>query len=401
MATIAEMLVGSTLEAANKAPDISGAMVKGAQLAQAAQNVEAQRAELEMRKQEHYIGKINRVMDAIEKGSGFKDKAAQGMYFKNYLPGMVKALKLEEFFTPETMQFVQGSPEVRDKLLGLRLDMQDKISNGQLRGAAILDYAKSKLNPEELAMLDTDSLIEQQKFAMSEAGKTERAEMVQTGQGQRQRTQIGSAGQTALAQDVAKRYSDYKAGGGRAGMEASLKKLEGAAAALKTGKVKTGGVTTVIPGFKSDTAQSVLNPQMVAVKTDAQAALNTILRSTLGAQFTAQEGERVLNQIWDDRQPPAENARRIKEKIEELRNNARNAESEFQRFGYLQESGIADKGKKAKATQVSAPAEWQSKLNSQIDRVTKLAPEEYNKYVNAFANKYNLSVDQVKKALGK
>jgi hypothetical protein len=340
-------------------------------------------------------------MDAIEKGSGFKDKAAQNMYFKNYLPGMVKALKLNDFFTPETMQFVQGSQEVREKLLGLRLDMQDKIANGELRGAAIFDYAKSKLTPEELAMLDTDSLIEQQKFAMSEAGKTERVSMGQTGQMVRQATQIGSAGQTALAQDVAKKYADYKAGGGRAGMEASLKKLEGAAAALQTGKVTTGGVSTVIPGFKTDAAQSVLNPQMVAVKTDAQAALNTILRATLGAQFTAQEGERVLNQIWDDRQPPKENARRIKEKIDELRSNARNAESEFQRFGYMQESGIADKGKKAKATAVSAPPEWQNKLNSQIDRVKKLNPDEYGKYVNAFANKYNLSAEQVKKALGK
>ncbi len=118
-------------------------------------------------------------------------------------------------------------------------------------------------------------------------------------------------------------------------METAIRNLEEAANALKTGAVKTGNISNKIPLFKTDDAQSMLNPQMVAVKTQSQAALNTVLRATLGAQFTAEEGVRVLNQVWDDKATPAANYKKLRNKIMELKANVKNAEGEFKRFGYM------------------------------------------------------------------
>ncbi len=334
MATLNDMLLGSAIESSKKAPDALKAMQTGAQLAQAASNVQAQRAQMEQQKEQIQVQKADKIMEAIEKGNNFKDKAAQNLYFKNHVPGMVKALKMEEFFNPEIMSYIQQSPDVRNKLVGLRLDIQDKINNGQLKGANILQYAQSKLTPEELPMLDTDSLLEQQKFAASEEGKSYRAQLVQQGQGERQGTQIDSKGKTALAETVAKQYADYIGAGGRASINASLKKLDEAATALETGKVVTGGKSTVIPGFKSDEAQSIINPQLVEMKSQAQSALNSVLRQTLGAQFTEAEGTKILNQVWDDKLAPKVNAKKVRDKIAELRTGVKDKEKLFKEQGF-------------------------------------------------------------------
>jgi len=337
MASISDMLVQSSLQGSQQAGEsFTSGLKAGADLASTIEAAQQRRAQIEQQKEQLYMQKVDKVMEAVEKGAGFKDKIAQNNYFKNYVPSMIKAFKVDDFFNPELMGFMQ-SPEVRDKLVGLRLDIQDKINNGELKGAQILQYAKSKVSPEELAQLDTESLLEQQKFAAQEAGKSARAETVADAAAGRAKAAREDAGQVELSKKVADKYANYTAGGGRAGMQSSLTKLSEVAKALETGEVETGGVSTKIPWIKSDDAQSMLNPKMVQFKTDAQAALNNILRTTLGTQFTEQEGIRVLNQVWDDRQPPKVNAKRVQDKIKELRANVRDSESEFRRFNYLQE----------------------------------------------------------------
>lgn len=341
MASISDMLVNSALQTSTQAPDTTQAAASGAQmgaqLAQQVQNAQMQRAQLEEKKQMLQMQKVDKVMGAIEAGDKFKDKSAQSAYYKNYIPGMIKALKVDDVFNPDLMSFVQQSPDVRAKLAGLKLDVQDKINRGELKGAEIMNYVKGKTTPEELANLDTDSLIEQQKFAASEEGKGFRAKLTADASAGRAQATRDAVGEGELAKKVADAYSKYSAEGGRSGMQSALSKLKEASSLLKSGQVSTGGVTTKIPGFKNDDAQSMLNPKLVEVRTQAQAALNTVLRATLGPQFTEQEGVRVLNQVWDDRQSPAVNAKKVDEKVTELQNNVKNAESEFKRFKYMKD----------------------------------------------------------------
>jgi len=374
MATMAEMLVGSVLESSQKAPDISGSLTKGAELASTIQGMQQRREALELQKQEHHMNKVNRVMDAFEKGANFKDKAAQNAYFKNYLPGMIKALKVDDVFGDEIMQFAQGSEEVRNKMLGLRLDVQDKINSGELRGGAILDYVKGKLTPEELATFDGEALLEQQKYATGEAFKTQRAETVQFGQAQRQATQIGSAGEVAAAQGAGKEYADYTAAGGKATLEKNLSRLEDAAKKLESEEVKTGKLSAAVPGLRSDVAQDILNPDIAAVRDDVRGAIQATLRQTLGAQFTAQEGEDIFNRAFNPRLSSAENARRIRLEIDGLRKTISNKEAEFKKQGF----GVSEGGSAAK----------------------KPLPKPSPKMIEAYAKKYDLSIEDAKKFLG-
>lgn len=387
MAGFADLLIQGAQQSAQKEIDFVGGLQKGAQLAQQIEQTKIARQQIEDAKVTQQINKASKIMDAIEKGSQFKDKAAQNMFFKNYVPGMVKALKMEEFFNPDLMGYIQGSQEVRDKMAGLKLDIQDKISRGELRGAAIIDYAKSKLQPEELPLLDTDALLEQQKFATSEEGKTYRANIVQQGQRERQQTDIGATGQKAVAKRVADEFATYQAGGGKAGIESSIRNLKDAASTLETGKVKTGGVSTLIPGFKSDTVQSVINPQMSSLKVQARSALNNVLRATLGSAFTEAEGERVLSQIWDDKQPPAENARRIRNKLKELEQNVKEKEAEFKAQGFQVKSS-------------ATASDWKLKLKGKKDAIKALPPTEAQRVIKGLAEKLDVPIEDITKELG-
>lgn len=388
MAGITDILTQGMGEEAGKAfgADIGGSINKGAALAQSIENMKAQREELEQKKQELQMQKATRILDAVEKGSQFKDKAAQNLYFKNYVPGMIKAFKMQDLFPDELMSYVQQSEDVRNKLIGLRLDIQDKIQSGQLKGAAIFQYAKDRLSPEELPLLDTDSLLEQQKFAASEGGKFDRAQFIAGASAAKQEREIKSTGEKEVARETGKEYVAYMANGGRASISSSIRRLEDAANALETGNVKTGGVTTTIPGFRSDSVQVMLNPKMVEMRTEAQSALNNVLRQTLGAAFTKDEGERVLNQVWDDKQSPSVNAKKIREKLVELRSNVADKEALFKRYGHPvpSERGAAEAWLKSKKIQAAS-----------------LDETEYQKFISGAADKLGISIEDVRKILGK
>lgn len=392
MATIAELMAASGLESSQKYADTVTAGAQGAQmgaqLAQTIQNAQKQREQLEMQKQELQMNKAVAVTDTLKIAAQTKDPKLKNFLLKNVMPGKIKALGMEEFFGPQAIEMIQSSDEALQKVLGLQLDLEDKVNKGEITGAQAYQQARDILqNPEELALLNTDQLFEAQKFSVAESGKEGRARIVQQGQNARQQNQIDSAGHTELAKKIADVYSGYAAGGGRAAFDSSLGKLNETAVALESGSVKTGGVSTKIPGFKSDDAQSMLNPKMVEMKTQAQSALNAVLRQTLGAQFTEQEGLRVLNQVWDDRQSPAVNAKKIRLKISELKANMKNAESEFKRFGYMKGSDPGVTG-------------WKETLKKQSAKVKSLPPAKQQEFLNKLVEKLNVPLEDLRKELG-
>ena len=129
----------------------------------------------------------------------------------------------------------------------------------------------------------------------------------------------------------------------------------------------------------------MLNPEALKLKTQAQSALNSALRQTLGAQFTEKEGERVLNQVWDDRLSPKSNADKLDRKIKELKANQKNAEAEFERFGYMK--------KQAKPSEIKIP-------QAKRDQFMRLPPEEQKRALKGMANIFGVDEEAVKKELG-
>lgn len=223
------------------------------------------------------------------------------------------------------------------------LDNQDTISALKAQQEALklrLDTAKQeeemRQNQFENARKDKELALKEQLAAADRASREKIA-------GMKAKKPGGSAGSKELEKKIASKYADWSAGGGRSGIESSLVKLNEVANKLETGKISTGGMTTFIPGLNSDTVQSAINPEMVNTKIEAQSALNSVLRQTLGAQFTAQEGDRVMRQIWDDKQTPQANAKKIRMKISELRSNALSAEREFSKFGFMEGPSVVQK----------------------------------------------------------
>lgn len=337
MPSIADQLIGQALSESGKSrADIGGSLQQGAQLATNIENLQRQREQLEMQKQEHEIAKINSVVDTFRMANESKDPKMKRFLLDKVAPSKITALGLDKFFPPHTMEMIASSDEAQKKVLGLQLDLDQKVRSGELTGLQAYQIAQQTLSdPEELAMLPTDQLFEAQKFAASEEGKAYRTKL----QGQiaagKENIKTGQVGQQELAKQVAKSFSEYTTGGGKSGMESAIAGLDRAAKALESGVVVTGGISTKIPGFKTDDAQAMLNPKLIEIKSDAQAALNTVLRATLGPQFTEKEGERVLNQVWNDKLSPAANAKKVRNKINELRANIKNAEAQFIRFGYM------------------------------------------------------------------
>ncbi len=162
----------------------------------------------------------------------------------------------------------------------------------------------------------------------------------------RQTTDIASTGPKEVARKTGDLYSEYAAGGGREGFNKSIEQLNAAAASLDKNPKLTGNLSQKIPYLNSDGSQTFLNPEAVRVKTQAQAALNSALKQTYGSQFTEKEGQRVLNQIWDDRQSGEVNRGKILDQIKTLKRDMRSRETEFNKQGFMPKSpSVEFKGK--------------------------------------------------------
>lgn len=384
MAGIADMIVNNAFANADKVPDIGGSLQKGAELGATVQNIQAQRQQMEMAKEQHRVNKADKIMNAIEVGSKFTDKRAQDIYFKQHIPSMIRALKMDDVFSPEVMPYIQGSAEVRDKIIGLKLDIQDKINNGELRGAAILNYAKDRLSPEELPLLDTSSLLDQQKFATAEANKAERAQTMASASMGKQVQAQQSAGKVELAKKTAADYAAFTSGGGLASAQDKIKKLEKALNKLETGKVKTGTMSKLIPGLGSDRGQAVVDPEFKALADDVRGAIS--LKGQLDSQFSSKEAEIQFNRALDGALPNEQNVEKVRSMLNQLKGDLKSKTQEFKQQGFISENSTVSN----KLSELSGrKADFQRVKETDKPRV-----------IEALAKKYDVSIAEVKKLLG-
>lgn len=235
-------------------------------------------------------------------------------------------------------------------LIGGRTDLYNQeLSNKQTREDALKakehEYdiekvqASKQLNPLDEALKRSEiakNNAETNKKGQLSAGKSE--------------------GEKALDKDFAKEYVEYS-GPGHATIDKNLARLEDAKKALKNDRSLTGGVRGLLPDF----VRNVTNEKAITTRDDVRAAAQGALKATLGAQFTEKEGERIMNQAYNEKLSPEANIKKIQAAIDEISKSkaVRDAQSKyFEKKGTLAGWNSGDAGNFTSPQ--SAPMQMQS-----------------------------------------
>ena len=117
----------------------------------------------------------------------------------------------------------------------------------------------------------------------------------------------GTAGEDARDRAAGTMVSEFIDSGGYADAEKNLKQLRAVSATLKSGANVTGPVWGSMP----DVIGTTFNPQAVDTREQVEEVVQRNLRSLLGAQFTAQEGERLIARAYNPKLPEATNKDRV------------------------------------------------------------------------------------------
>lgn len=143
----------------------------------------------------------------------------------------------------------------------------------------------------------------------------------------------GNEGRKAVDKDYAKDYNDWTSAG-RATVEKNLERLRNAKAALAEDSSLTGSIR----GNTPDVIRNFTNEKAIQTRDDVRAAAQGALKATLGAQFTEKEGERIMNQSYNEKLSPEANIEKIDAAIKELETNRENNDRKavhFQKYGTL------------------------------------------------------------------
>jgi len=132
-------------------------------------------------------------------------------------------------------------------------------------------------------------------------------------------------GEETVDREFAKKYNEWRTGG-KADYEENKKIFDEAINALEKGKVTTGttsGVGARLPGVRTDTRE---------LETRVRKAVNGMLRATLGAQFTEEEGKRIFEQTFDPFSSPEQNIKNMQTELSRIENRAKDIESQGKYF---------------------------------------------------------------------
>lgn len=140
-------------------------------------------------------------------------------------------------------------------------------------------------------------------------------------------------GQKALDRDYAKDFNDWTSTS-RNSLEKNLQRLENAKSALSEDTSLSGPLRGLLP----DNVRNFTNEKAISVRDEVRAAAQGALKATLGSAFTEKEGERIMNQAYNEKLSPEENIRKIDQAINELKSNKLNNDKKayyFQKNGTL------------------------------------------------------------------
>lgn len=167
-----------------------------------------------------------------------------------------------------------------------------------------------------------------------------------------------SEGQKALDKSFAKDYNEWETSG-KTLVDSNFKVLNEAIAKLKKAKDDTFGTSGRVTGRLPDLLRS---EESIALRDDVQKTAMASLRATLGAQFTENEGERIMAKAYNEKLSPAENIKKIESAIKEIKDRAENMEK---RSEYFVENAGTLKGLKSEGlnleTKAMSPQDEQAK----------------------------------------
>lgn len=141
--------------------------------------------------------------------------------------------------------------------------------------------------------------------------------------------------QSEVDKKFAAEYADFVAGGGVADVEKQLTQLNGVIAQLSTNPTLSGPFRGLLP----DNIRAITNPEAVAAKNAVEEVVQRSLRVVLGAQFTAEEGERLIARAYNPQLSPEENqvrVTRLAEQIKKMAESKLDAARYFEKYGTLQ-----------------------------------------------------------------
>jgi hypothetical protein len=154
-------------------------------------------------------------------------------------------------------------------------------------------------------------------------------------------TLADQVGRKAADTAFGKEYADYEAGGGSAAVDKNINLLNEAIEDMRSGKVKTGGIS----GLLGESVQDITSPDVASVRDKIRSAVQGTLKQVLGGQYTEREGQAIFNRAFNPRLSNKENIRRAVAELEALKEMAG---SKNQATKYFQQHGTLTGFKKQK-----------------------------------------------------
>lgn len=328
--------------------DVAGSIHKGAELAQTINNIQTQRAQIEQKKQEIDMQKIEKIGSWYEKAADMPDGAARRAFIKNYIPQGINALGMGDRIHPVVQEMLASEPIMPAYL-------KTKIANGEIKYADVLEAMQ---DPEKMAGLmqrtelekfggiealktaiseNGKGLAEADKLHTTEVGKTARAEITQTGQNTRQWNQINSQGQIEYQKKIGELAANYNAAGGSAAASLRIKKAQGALAKLESGEVEMGTLFKMIPYMSDEKMLAKFDPKAKAVLDDIRGSVD-LKEALRDPNPTATQIATAMSRVIDPNLSNEQNIEKVKAFLEQVKLSVDSSEREFEAGGYLKRS---------------------------------------------------------------
>jgi hypothetical protein len=208
-------------------------------------------------------------------------------------------------------QYDQDAQKKLDFYEGQALSYKDKLDQ-QLKQLHSENEAGSLANAKQKTAAEIEKI-------QAEVAKTKAETGVKGGM---------TEGQKALDKDYAKDYNDWTSTG-KAALDKNLQRLQDAKQMLQSDPTLTGSVRGMLPDF----IRNSTNETAIRVRDQVRAAAQGALKATLGSAFTEKEGERIMNQAYNEKLSPEENIRKIDAAIQELVTNKSNNDTKADLFG--------------------------------------------------------------------
>ena len=232
---------------------------------------------------------------------------------------MTKYRKLMEQYEAESGKPMEG-PSVMDALPDILSGLYNigvRAKGGVLpelnvpSGIAAQQKRQQQGRQQKLQSLDKLRSMVNELSGMQDKRTTAQAKMKQAEKEAKATKAKPTEGEKVVDREFAKEYNKWTTGG-KADYEVNSKIFKEAIKDLEEGKVDTGpleGIGARTPIIRTDAR---------AMEDRVRKAINSMLRATLGAQFTEKEGERIFAQTFDPFKSSEDNIRAMQLELDKI-----------------------------------------------------------------------------------